>query len=166
MRAKSYEVHGGQRTRLYSIWVSMRARCTSKTHTSFHRYGGRGISVCQEWHFSFATFREWAAKNGYKDTLELDRIDVYGNYEPANCRWVTRSQNMANTRKRIDGITSKYKGVDWLRDNKKWRARVTVGGKRTHIGCFDDETEAARAYDMFAKSVFGDYARTNFSEPT
>ena len=67
-------------------------RCRRKKDKYYQRYGGRGISVCEEWH-SFPQFYEWAIANGYKDNLTIDRIDVNGNYEPSNCQWLTQSEN-------------------------------------------------------------------------
>ncbi len=78
--------------RLYRIWQCMLNRCRRKKDKYYHRYGGRGISVCEEWH-SFPPFYEWAVANGYKDILTIDRIDVDGNYEPANCQWITMVEN-------------------------------------------------------------------------
>lgn len=82
--------HKESRTRLYSEWQHMKKRCYWKNYKAYNLYGGRGIIVCDEWKNSFVSFREWALKNGYSDTLTLDRIDVNGNYEPANCRWATK----------------------------------------------------------------------------
>lgn len=88
--------HGMAETRLYKCWENMHKRCYMKSYKNFERWGGRGIKVCDEWLHKFETFRDWALANGYDDTLSLDRIDNDGNYEPSNCRWATRSQQMSN----------------------------------------------------------------------
>lgn len=93
--------HGGNGTRLYSIWNDMRYRCNNPNVKAFKYYGGRNISVCDEWEKDFATFRDWAMANGYDDTLTIDRIDVNGNYEPSNCRWVDMKTQLRNTRRNI-----------------------------------------------------------------
>ena len=84
--------HGGARTRLYDCWAAMKSRCSNPKHPNYHRYGGRGITVCPEWQ-TFPPFRDWALSHGYTDELTIDRVNNDGNYEPANCEWVTQSEN-------------------------------------------------------------------------
>lgn len=84
-------------TRLFKIWCDMKKRCCTPSCEHYDRYGGRGISVCDEWEKEFVSFYEWSMANGYEDGLSIDRIDVNGNYEPSNCRWVTQRAQKWNT---------------------------------------------------------------------
>jgi len=89
--------HGAAGTRPYRIWKGMKSRCLNPRVSSFIDYGGRGIKICERWVNSFEAF--WAdMKTGYADNLEIDRIDHNGNYEPTNCRWVSKSTQNRNTR--------------------------------------------------------------------
>lgn len=96
-----YTLHGQRHTRLYRIWLNMKNRCANPNDKHFDCYGGRRISVCEDWKSSFQNFREWAIANGYSDELTLDRIDVDGNYEPSNCRWSTRKEQANNKRTNV-----------------------------------------------------------------
>jgi len=76
----------------------MKYRCNTPSCSAYHNYGGKGVKVCDEWNNvenGFINFYNWAMDNGYKDNLTIDRIDSNGNYEPNNCRWVTKSKNTA-----------------------------------------------------------------------
>jgi len=92
--------------KLYLLWGSMRNRCDNPNRDSYHSYGGRGIKVCDEWSKSYSIFKKWAIENGYDYRLgikdqSLDRIDVNGNYEPDNCRWVDMKTQNYNKRNNI-----------------------------------------------------------------
>ena len=93
-----YELRGD---RLYRVWRNMLMRCYNPNTKGYHRYGGRGISVCDEWRLSYEAFRAWAMGAGYdyaKDRREqtIDRTNNNGNYEPTNCRWVSIAENNRN----------------------------------------------------------------------
>ena len=105
--------HGNARrttghTRLYRIWKAMRGRCFRKTNSEFKNYGARGISVCKEWVDSFEAFLSWARSRGYQNHLQIDRVNVDGNYCPENCRWVTQQENNQNQRRtKLDPVKIK-----------------------------------------------------------
>src|SRR5690606_37985682 len=90
----------GPRSPLYKVWQAMRDRCSNPKHQFFHRYGGRGISVCAEWS-EYTAFREGALSNGYEhrcdlsrgQRLSIERINPNGDYCPQNCEWITGSEN-------------------------------------------------------------------------
>lgn len=95
---KSYRyIHGETLTRLHKIWESMIARCEYEKHPYFKDYGGRGITVCAEWH-DYLVFRKWALTHGYSDTLTIDRINNEQGYNPENCKWSTMKEQQNNRR--------------------------------------------------------------------
>lgn len=85
----------------------MRQRCNKPRCSTYHKYGAKGIRVCEEWDKSFEAFRDWSFSHGYTDALTIDRIDPKGNYEPTNCRWVTQKVQQNN---RSNNIRLTYKG--------------------------------------------------------
>lgn len=98
---KSNIKHGKTHSRLYRVWGGMKTRCFNKNNREYKDYGGRGITMCEEWLNDFQAFSNWSYANGYDENTPyqkctLDRIDVDGNYEPSNCRWadnVTQNNN-------------------------------------------------------------------------
>ena len=84
-------------TRLYGIWCGIKSRCNNQNAKDYKFYGAKGIRVYEEWERDFQAFNDWAYKNGYNDKLTIDRINSQGNYEPLNCRWVTRKEQSRNT---------------------------------------------------------------------
>ncbi|WP_163537596.1 hypothetical protein [Gracilibacillus sp. YIM 98692] len=131
------KTHGMRRTRLYNIWTQMLQRCKNQTLDHYDRYGGRGITVCDEWG-DFEVFAKWAKENGYKDGLTIDRIDVDGNYEPKNCKWSTNLEQARNKR------TSRYITINGeAKTVAKW---AEISGlpyktlqRRLYTGCKEED---------------------------
>lgn len=93
--------HGKSNSNIYKIHSSMIARCYNPNNPNFYRYGGRGISVCDEWRNNFEAYYDWVIKNGYKKGLSVDRIDNNGDYEPSNCRIATQKEQSNNTSRNV-----------------------------------------------------------------
>lgn len=86
-------------SKIYNTYLRMKQRCFDKNCERYKNYGGRGVTICDEWldkENGFINFYNWAYENGYNENLSIDRIDVNGNYEPSNCRWITMEEQARN----------------------------------------------------------------------
>jgi len=130
-----HTIHGEYKSRLYQIWHGMMQRCTSPNNKKYDDYGGRGISVCDEWH-DFAKFREWAMANGYDESAEqwkctLDRRDNDGNYCPENCRWVDMMEQGQNKR---NNVVLTHRGESLTLS--EWSRKLGIGYNTLHARIF------------------------------
>lgn len=101
--------HRKSKTRMYKLWKTMRSRCNNPHTNQYKNYGGRGITICQEWN-DFETFYIWANSHGYSDDLSIERIDVNGNYCPENCKWISKIDQALNRRNSVKLL---YKGKEY-----------------------------------------------------
>lgn len=151
--------HGLSSHPLFRTWKDMLRRCEDPRVAGYETYGGRGIQVSAEFHDPRKFIAYIEVNLGSRPAgMELDRIDADRGYEAGNLRWATKAQQQANVRKK--GIKSRYKGV--APAGSRWRARLQGASTYRHLGCFDSEEEAARAYDAAALEVWGEFARLNF----
>lgn len=107
--------------KLKDLFRNMNDRCYNNKNKRWKNYGGRGIKVCDQWRNNRRGFYSWAIKNGYSPSLQIDRIDVDGNYEPANCRFVDAITQMNNT--------TYNRFVDWMGQRKtvsEWARQLDV----------------------------------------
>ena len=140
--------HGLIETRLYGIWANMKDRTLNIKTRQFPDYGGRGITICDDWKNDFMSFYNWAISNGYSEGLSIDRIDNSGNYCPENCRWTTST--IQNRNKRIPtSNTSGYKGVSCFKRDGNYRAYIGIKYKNIHLGYFQTAVEGAIAYNNY-----------------
>lgn len=143
------KTHGDTGTKLHNTWKNIKLRCYNESHPYYSNYGGRDITVCDEWKNSYETFKEWATSNGYNDELTIDRINNDKGYTPDNCRWVTMEVQNRNRRVLCATNTSGFKGVTRTSGSNTWNASITVSGKKIHIGVYSTKEEAAKAYDEY-----------------
>lgn len=141
--------HSLANTKLYSIWIGIKARVLNPQHKQYNSYGGRGITICDEWKNDAEAFYNWAMLNGYEENkgLSIDRIDNDGNYEPDNCRWTTSTIQNRNQRLRKDN-TSGYRGVSYHKSSRKYRVRVRLG-KSISLGLYSTPEDGAVAYNNY-----------------
>lgn len=113
-------IDGRGKTRLFRTYNDMIGRCTRPSLKNYPSYGGRGITVCEEWLDNFVAFREWAMSHGYTDNLTIERNDVNGNYCPENCCWITKQQQNLNKRNnvRVSAFGETKTVSEWTRDHR------------------------------------------------
>ena len=141
--------YGNELHPLYSRWLSMTQRCTNPKHSSYKNYGGRGITICDE-------FKDFKSYVKYVESLDgydpinksLDRIDNNKGYEPGNLRWADNSTQIANQRFSGKG-KNKYTGVNYSKTHNRWIARITYKGKTLLSKSFLTEEEAIEYRNKF-----------------
>ena len=137
--------HGKGHTRLYTIYVGMKARCLNINAPNYKNYGGRGIKVCDEWLESFSNFEKWSLANGYKEDLTIDRENNNGDYEPSNCRWADYTTQILNRnctwRVTIDGVTKP--AIVWCKENG---VKYKTAHNRKRLGWSDVKCVTAKKY--------------------
>lgn len=133
---------------MYSTWNGMKQRCLDPNSSHYHRYGGRGVTICEEWLNDYSKFYEWAMANGASKELTLDRVDTDGNYEPSNCRWADVETQMNNTSQNrfIEYNGEKLTVMQWAR-----RTGLEEGTIRTRLDRYGYSVGEALGYESHTK---------------
>ena len=140
--------HGLYNNRFYDTWNNIFKRCTNPKNKYYKDYGGRGITVCEEW-LDVTIFIAWCeSTHPNMEGYTLDRIDNDKGYNPENCRWADRSTQSINQRM-MKNNKSGVVGVHYYKGNVKWVAYISVTNTRKHIGYFDSIEEAVLARDNY-----------------
>ena len=143
--------HGYYGTPIYKIWETIKYRCYNKKYKHYDRYRGRNIIVCDEWKNNPLAFIDWAMSNGYRQGLQIDRINNNGNYEPSNCRFTTSITNNTN-RGIFKNNKTGYKGICYSKAHKKYNSFVQYNNQKYNLGMFDTLEKACNARDDFILS--------------
>ena len=138
----------GKRLKSYNVWSNMLSRCYNKKAKDYKNYGGRGVSVCEEWH-NYSNFKKWYDKHIYKiegDVVHLDKdILIEGNniYSPDTCIFVPRRINYL-----FEKLYDKELGVCWHKNRNKYIAQINIDGKPVFLGYYDNIEEAKESYSI------------------
>ena len=141
-------IHGLHKNKFYSTWAHMMSYCFNPKFHQYEEYGGRGITVCEEW-LDIRNFIEWADVT-FPNTsdVNLNRINTNGNYSPENCRWATKTEQNINQRMKRSN-TSGYVGVCFDKWHDRWVSQISFNCKNVRLGRFLTKEEAVEARDNY-----------------
>jgi hypothetical protein len=161
---KARTKHGQSGTKLGSVFRSMKARCNSPKCNAYKNYGARGIKVCDEWMNDSSSFFKWALANGYKEKLQIDRIDNNKGYSPENCRWVERHVNAQNKRPRKKKSNLPIGTFSHHNRSKIYKCKISDKKKIIYLGAYKTKYESAKAYNDYIEKNNTYHTKNNLEE--
>ena len=137
----------------YARYHSMVNRCYNKEHPRYDDWGGRGITVCQEWLDNPQAYADYIdSLEGREKGSSIDRIINDEGYHPGNLRWASRGQQALNRRKRKPNKKRMVKGYYWHKRSEQWQVSFCINGKKEHFGYYQTKTGAKKVAD-FARDL-------------
>lgn len=144
--------HGGKGTRLYSIYCNMKTRCYNVNSEDYKYYGGKGVTIHEEWLNDFNVFSTWAKENGYLDTLTIDRKNTDLPYTPSNCRWVDMYTQNRNKPNLVSSNKTGFTGITTGITPNTWKASVWHNKKLVHLGTFSSKEDAVNTRNLYIQN--------------
>ena len=145
--------HGYKGTDVYRLWGQIVTRCENPNAKSYRWYGARGITMDDTWRSDPKSFCDWVIAHGYKAGLEIDRIDVDGNYTPNNCQFVTHKENCAPNKRRLRATNKTGERNICFSKHGKFEAYAYINGKQKYIGAYRTLADAVKARDIAEGSI-------------
>lgn len=149
---KRSKTHGMTNTRIYQTYRSMRQRCINPNNKCYKFYGGKGITICQEWLDDFTAFYTWAMNNGYDDSLTIERKDVSKGYNPENCTWIPMSEQCLN--RTVNHFVT-YKGE---------KMTLSELARKVDVSCIVITTREEQ-YNYDYDALLDDFFKTHIKKP-
>jgi hypothetical protein len=136
----SIPIDNNPRWQTYEIWKAMKQRCSNPNATGYKNYGGRGVTVCDEWKEPIIGFTNFVNTVGERPSTyhTIDRIDPDGNYDPDNTKWATYLEQNNNKREKPDA------GIHYVEKNDNWQSHIGLFSRKIHLGTSSTKEEALK----------------------
>jgi hypothetical protein len=162
MARKAKTTHGLVYHPLHTTWMNIKQRCSNENKHDYKWYGGSDIGICEEWKDDFKNFYNWCISNGWKEGLEIDRINNEEWYSPENCQWITQQKNKECGKRRFSNYnTTGYTGITKDKKHEKYISAISYNGIKYYLGYFSDINDAVETRINKEIELFGEQ-RTNF----